>query len=267
MSVRLRDLLLGLRDLHLRNAPVIVHASLKSFGDVEGGADTVVNALARTFDTVVVPTFTYKTMLIPLTGPADNAMTYGSGADANRMAEFFTPKTPSDPLMGIIPETLRKLPRARRSIHPIQSFAGLNADMILTKQTIADPLAPLGDLEARGGWVLLLGVDHTVDTSIHFAEKLAGRKQFVRWALTPKGVVECPGFPGDSAGFQAVAVDIEKFTRRVKVGEAAIQAIPMTMLFKMVIACVKKDPLALLCEREDCERCGEVRRYVGTLLR
>jgi aminoglycoside 3-N-acetyltransferase len=262
MTVRLRDLLLGLRELHLRNSPVIVHSSLKSFGSVEGGADTVVNALARTFDTVVVPTFTYKTMLIPLTGPADNAMTYRSSPDANRMAEFFTPKLPSDSLMGIIPETLRKLPRARRSIHPIQSFAGLNAEKILATQTLSEPLAPLGALEARGGWVLLLGVDHTVDTSIHFAEKLAGRKRFVRWALTPKGVVECPGFPGDSAGFQAIAPDIDKFTRSVKVGDATIQAIPITMLFKAVIARIKKDPLALLCEREDCERCGEIRRWV-----
>ena len=44
MAVRLRDLLLGLRELHLGDAPVIVHSSLKSFGEVEGGAQTVVNA-------------------------------------------------------------------------------------------------------------------------------------------------------------------------------------------------------------------------------
>ena len=37
--MRLRDLLLGLRELHLGNAPVIVHSSLKSFGEVEGGAE------------------------------------------------------------------------------------------------------------------------------------------------------------------------------------------------------------------------------------
>ena len=36
MAVRLRDVLLGLRELHLGNAPVIVHSSLKSFGEVEG---------------------------------------------------------------------------------------------------------------------------------------------------------------------------------------------------------------------------------------
>ena len=202
MAVRLRDLLLGLRELHLGNAPVIVHASLKSFGEVEGGAQTVINALAGVFPVVLVPTFTYKTMLIPLTGPEHNAMTYGSGESRNRMAEFFTPRMPADPLMGIIPETLRSHPNAKRSIHPIQSFAGINAGNLLQAQTMADPLGPLAALEKDGGWALLMGVNHTVNTSIHYAEKLAGRRQFLRWALTPKGVVECPGFPGRFGRFR-----------------------------------------------------------------
>jgi len=260
MAVRLRDLLLGLRELHLGNAPVIVHSSLKSFGEVEGGAQTVVNALAGVFQSVLVPAFTYKTMLTPLTGPAHNAMTYGTGEDQNRMAEFFTPRMPADPLMGIIPETFRSHPHAKRSIHPIQSFAGINAGNLLKAQTIADPLGPLAALEKEGGWVVLIGVNHTVNTSIHYAEKLSGRRQFLRWALTPKGVVECPGFPGDSAGFQAIAPEMEKYTRKVQIGPAGVQAVPLVMLFKVVITLVKKDPLALLCQQENCERCGEIRK-------
>jgi hypothetical protein len=34
------------------------------------------------------------------------------------------------------------------------------------------------------------------------------------------------------------------------------------MLFKVVIARIKKDPLALLCQQDDCERCGEIRQQV-----
>jgi aminoglycoside 3-N-acetyltransferase len=262
MAVRLRDLLLGLRELHLGNAPVIVHSSLKSFGEVEGGAETVVNALLGVFQSVLVPTFTYKTMLTPLTGPEHNAITYGSGENQNRMAEFYTPRMPADPLMGIIPETLRTHAGAERSIHPIQSFAGINAINLVKAQTMENPLGPLGALEKEGGWVVLMGVDHTVNTSIHYAEKLAGRKQFLRWALTPKGVLECPGFPGDSAGFQAIAADIEKFTRKVQIGAANVQAVPLAMIFKVVITRIKKDPLALLCQQADCERCGEIRKQV-----
>jgi len=262
MAVRLRDLLLGLRDLRLGNAPVIVHSSLKSFGEVEGGPQTVVNALSGVFPVVLVPTFTYKTMLIPQTGPEHNAMSYGSGESRNRMAEFFTPRMPADPLMGIIPETVRSLPNAKRSIHPIQSFAGINADGLLKAQTMADPLGPLAALEKDGGWVVLMGVNHTVNTSIHYAEKLAGRRQFLRWALTLKGVLECPGFPGDSAGFEAIAPDLEKYTRKVQIGPAGVQAVPLAMLFKVVIARIKKDLLALLCQQDDCERCGEIRQQV-----
>jgi aminoglycoside 3-N-acetyltransferase len=260
MTVRLRDVLLGLRDLHLENAPVIVHSSLKSFGQVEGGAKTVVSALATAFTSMVVPTFTYRTMVTPLTGPINNAIMYGSGENQNRMAEFFTPRMPADPLMGIIPETVRKHPSACRSNHPIQSFTGINAGIFLKAQWKDDPLGPIGKLEKQGGWVVLMGVDHTVNTSIHYAEKLAGRRQFIRWALTPKGVVECPNFPGCSAGFQALADELDKFTRRVQIGQSNVQAVPLSMLFKVVIARIKKDPLALLCKQGDCERCGETRR-------
>jgi aminoglycoside 3-N-acetyltransferase len=262
MTIRLRDLLFGLRELHLADAPVIVHSSLKSFGQVEGGAGTVVNALVGALNRVIVPTFTYKTMVTPLTGPENNGITYGSQADLNQMAEFFTQRLPADPLMGVIPEMFRRHPRALRSSHPIQSFAGINAEKFITSQTIADPLAPLGQLEQADGWVVLIGVDHTVNTSIHYAEKLAGRRQFVRWALTPKGVVECPGFPGCSAGFQAVAPEMEKFTRKVQIGGALVQAVPLKMLFKIVVGQIKRDPLALLCQQQDCERCGEIRKQV-----
>ncbi len=260
MTLRLRELLLGLRDLNLAKAPVIVHSSLGSFGQVEDGAETVVNALTGVFETLLVPTYTYKTMIVPMVGPPDNAMTYGTQQDLNRMADFFTPKMPADPLMGVIAETLRRHPRARRSTHPIQSFAGINAEELIASQTLGDHFTPLARLEKLGGWVLLLGVDHTVNSSIHYAEKLAGRKQFTRWALTPGGVVECPGFPGCSAGFQELAPEVEKFSRQVQIGSALVQALPLTMLFKLVMGRIKKDPLALLCRQEDCERCSQVRK-------
>jgi aminoglycoside 3-N-acetyltransferase len=258
-TIRLRDVLLGLRDLHLGNTTVIVHSSLKSFGLVEGGAQTLVNALAVVFPSVLVPVFTYRTMLTPLNGPENNAIVYGSGKSQNETAAFFTPRLPADPLMGVIAEALRNHVRASRSSHPILSFAGLNAGKLLEAQSLEDPLAPLGLLERQGGWVLLLGVDHTVNTSIHYAEKLAGRRQFVRWALTPKGVVECQGFPGCSAGFQALAREMDRFSRKVQIGEAKVQAFPLSMLFRAVIARIKKDPLALLCQQEDCERCNAIR--------
>jgi aminoglycoside 3-N-acetyltransferase len=262
MTIHLFDILLGLKELKLGKSPVVIHSSLSSLGEVEGGAQTVVNACREAFPTLIVPTFTYKTMVIPLTGPPRNGIKYGSGTDLNRMAEIYTPEMPADPLMGIIAETVRLQPEAERSSHPILSFAGIHAGEILKSQTMEDPLEPLNVLQESNGWVVLLGVNHTVNSSIHYAEKLAGRRSFIRWALTTCGVVECPGFPGDSSGFEAIAPDLEFTTRRVKIGHTLIQAVPLSVLFTSVISRIKKDPLALLCRQEDCPRCWDIRELV-----
>ncbi len=187
---------------------------------------------------------------------------YGSYADSNRMAEFFRPEMPADRLMGVVTEALRRHPGARRSHHPILSFAGMNADRYLDCQTLAGPLEPVRALVEAQGWVLLLGVDHTVDTCIHFAERLAGRRQFLRWALTPDGVVECPGFPGCSDGFNALAPRLATITRQAIIGQALVQAAPLVELSAAARAAVEADPLALLCDRPFCERCSAVRKLV-----
>lgn len=255
-----RDLYTALHKLDLDRArPVIAHGSLSSFGEVNGGADTVLGALLSVSNSVIMPTFTYKTMLIPEVGPENNAMQYGSGKDLNRMVEFFTLDMPVDPLMGAIPEALRHHPKAKRSMHPILSFGGINADQALEQQTLNEPLAPIHALREKEGWVILYGVDHTVNTSIHIAERLAKRKQFVRWALMPDGVIECPGFPGCSNGFNAITPSLDQGTRHVQVGLSLVQAIPLSLLVETVLAMIQRNPLALLCEYPDCESCIAVR--------
>lgn len=246
--------------LGLARRPVIAHASLKEFGHIQGGADTVVRALVESTAGVLMPTFTYKTMITPEVGPANNALEYGKDLDQNRLAEpYDSDNMPADPLMGMLPEALRHYPGARRTFHPILSFTGVRADAALDVQTLLNPLAPIGALADQDGWVILLGVDHTVNTSIHYAEKLAGRRQFVRWGLTRERIVECPGFPGDSQGFEAIAPHLERDTRKVQMGGALIRAIPLKSLFEVVISLIRKDSLALLCDRADCERCSELR--------
>jgi aminoglycoside 3-N-acetyltransferase len=175
------------------------------------------------------------------------------------MAEAFRPDMPADKMMGILAETLRKHPKAKRSSHPIQSFAGIGANAIINSQTIFDPFAPIRRLAESDGWVLLLGVDHTVNTSIHYAEKAGGRMQFIRWALLPDRVVECSDFPGDSEGFNAIAPFVEKYTRRVNIGDALVQAVHLNSLIRVVVDQLRENSLALLCGRKDCERCNAVR--------
>jgi aminoglycoside 3-N-acetyltransferase len=253
------ELLAAFQSLGLQDKPVIAHASLKPFGFTEGGAEVVRDAMLASFASVIMPTFTYKTEIIPDVGPPNNGITYGSGRHTNHLAEHFHPDMRADSLMGILPETLRNHPSATRTAHPILSFAGVNADLTLFTQTLYEPLAPIGALAEQDGWVVLINVDHTVNTSIHYAEKLAGRKQFIRWALAAERVVECPNYPGDSTGFQAIEPSLSLDTRHVPFGAGFIQAVPLQRLFEVVQQSIKKDPLALLCERLDCERCNAVR--------
>ena len=257
-----RDLSSAFRNLNLESRPAIAHASLSAFGEVQGGADTVLGALLSVTDTLVMPTFTYKTMIIPAEGPPDNGITYGSAEDANRLAQFFDRDLPADRSMGVMAEALRQHPRARRSTHPIYSFAGINAEQALAAQTLENPFGPIEVLTEADGWVLLLGVGQTANTSIHYAEQLAGRRQFIRWALTYQGVTACPRWPGCSGGFEQISPHLEWFTRQVPVGETQVQAIPLKSLVDIVWELINDDPQALLCDRPDCERCNAIRQSV-----
>ena len=137
--------------LGLIDKPVIAHASLKPFGYVQNGADAVVNAMLASFKSVMMPTFTYRTMITPKVGPPNNGITYGAEEDLNKMAQPFIPSMPADKMMGIVPEALRNQPSATRTSHPILSFVGINAEEFLNTQTLFEPLAPIGALaEAEG---------------------------------------------------------------------------------------------------------------------
>lgn len=261
--VSFRELMNVFRELGLdRSRPVIVHASLSSIGEVRGGAESLLGAMLPVTKGIMAPAFTYKTMIIPEVGPENNAISYGSGKATNHLAEFFRPDMPADTLMGVFAETLRKHPNARRSIHPILSFSGVGMEEALEAQTMEDPLAPIRVLTEQEGLVLLIGVDNTVNTSIHYAERLAGRKQFIRWALSPQGVRQCPGFPGCSDGFEQAAPHIQAITRTAKLGDATVRAIPLIPMIRTLTELIKKQPQALLCHKAD-ERCEAVRHSLN----
>jgi aminoglycoside 3-N-acetyltransferase len=156
-------------------------------------------------------------------------------------------------------------PKAKRSAHPLLSFSavGQGAVQVLKAQSLAEPFGPIARLAEDGGEVLLLGVTHTADIAIHYAEYRAGRKQFIRWALTAAGVVECVGFPGCSAGFDAVASRLRAATQIKQIGEACAQCIPLQDLLQAVTDLLCADPLALLCHDPACPRCSAVRAVVS----
>ena len=143
---------------------VLVHSSLRSLGWVEGGAPTAIDALLEAVSpggTVLVPTLT------------------GTIQDGPEHPPVFDPRT-TPCWTGAIPETFRRLPSARRSCHPTHSVAAIGPAtdrLIAGHEYCATPCAadsPYGRLADAGGFILLLGVTHDCNTSLHMVEELAG---------------------------------------------------------------------------------------------
>jgi aminoglycoside 3-N-acetyltransferase len=243
--------------------PLIVHASMSAFGPIKGGAETILGSIFTVSDQILFPAFTYKTMITPEVGPDMNGIKYGSGKSSNAMAEFFHQNMPVDPLIGEVAEKFRWMPEVKRSAHPILSFCGRNLDAAIELQSMEDPLHPIQMISEMDGWVLLLGVDHTCNTSLHLAEKMASRRQFIRWALTETGVVECPSFPGCSDGFNQIKPVIQDISRQVALGNGWVEAVPIRFMVEIARSMMVSNPQALLCSRKDCPRCNTIRNDWG----
>lgn len=86
--------------------------------------------------------------------------------------------TPSAPSLGVVADTFWRLPGVLRSDH----FFAFAAAGPMAARIVADPLplpphrpeSPVGRVHELNGQVLLLGVGHDADTTLHLAELLAG---------------------------------------------------------------------------------------------
>lgn len=166
-----------LRDLGVEAGDILlVHASLRALGWVCGGPQAVVEALrtvVTTDGTLVVPTHTTQ-----YTDPADWTEPPVPDSWLESIRESRPPYRPAvTPTrgMGAIAECFRTYPDAIRSRHPTYSFAawGADADSIVGEHEYDFGLgegSPLARLYERDGAVLLLGVGHEANTSLHLAE-------------------------------------------------------------------------------------------------
>ena len=156
------DLVEGFRASGLATASIVlVHSALRTLGRVEGGAETVRDALLDVLGpngTLVAPTFTFVHEVEPQPPLIDPAQDRSE--------------------MGAITEAVRRHPTARRTAAYRHSFAAIGA----AADTIADvnpALAPFDLGSAFGAMlrldaqVMLLGVPYSRSTSHHFAEWVA----------------------------------------------------------------------------------------------
>lgn len=141
-----------------RTGTLLVHSSFKSIGEVDGGAETVLDVLSDYMKEglLVLPTHTW------------------SYIDAQN-PRFSVMESPS--CIGILPELFRRRPGVIRSWHPTHSVAALGAEA--ASFTAGDerwdtPCARgsvYGKLLDREAQIMLLGVDLRRNTFIHGIEE------------------------------------------------------------------------------------------------
>lgn len=169
---------------------LLVHSSLSALGWVAGGPVAVVLALEQVLGregTLVMPTHTTG-----LTEPSlwrNPAVPEAWWEVIRRETPAFDPTISPTRKMGAIVECFRTQPGTIRSTHPHVSFAarGPNAALITAQHSLQAGLgegSPLARIYDLAGHVLLLGVGHGNNTSLHLAEY---RASYPSRALTQQG--------------------------------------------------------------------------------
>ncbi len=146
---------------------LLVHSALRKLGPVDGGADTVIDALLDVLGpegTLVLPTHTWKVV--------------NAGQPV-----FHQTLTPSN--VGALTNVFRQRPGVLRSLHPTHSLAavGPRAAALLEghacDKTPCPADGPYGRLRDWGGKILMLGVGLQACTFFHGCEEWAG----MSWAF------------------------------------------------------------------------------------
>ncbi len=154
------QLKLQLQEMGIRSTDALmVHSSMKAIGPVEGGADTVIDALMEYLSEglLMMPTHTWKQM-----GPEH---------------PVFDPATEPG-CVGILPNIFKDRPGVVRSLHPTHSIAAYGpkaAEYVKGEENATTPCPPegcWGRLLQEKAKILLVGVTHARNTFIHSVEEM-----------------------------------------------------------------------------------------------
>ena len=231
---------------------MLVHSSLSSFGHVERGADAVIDAVIEAVSpggTVLFPTLTGSEALSSENPPVFDVL-----------------NTPC--WTGSIPETARKRPGFIRSCHPTHSACafGEKAEWLTEGHQFSPTPCGIGSpydkLVQSSGFILLIGVTHNSNTTMHYIEEIAE----VPWHMQPGTALSTIKYA--DGRIAQVPVTLHKYgTRRDfnrlepemlakgvqvngKIGESTIRLVKAREMVELVLGRVREDPRILLPAEE-----------------
>ena len=243
-----------LRALGVRPGGVLlVHTAFTEVRPVEGGPLGLIEALRAALGpggTLVMPAMTDgETVFDPVATPTHD--------------------------MGITAELFRRQPGVLRSTHPAGSFAaaGPLAERICAPQPLSPPHgpdSPVGRVHDLDGQVLLLGVEHSEDTTLHLAEAIAR----VPYSVSHPCVVEQGGAARpvmiaepDHCCVRFRLADDWLRSRRLQgegpVGAGHARLCRSRDIVAVAVEHLARDPLVFLCApAAGCEECDLARASV-----
>jgi len=248
-----------LRALGVRPGSVLlVHTSYRAVRPIEGGPPALIEVLRSAVGGD-------GTLVMPSWGDNDDA-------------PFEPAISRAAPDLGVTADTFWRLPGVRRSAHPF-AFA---ASGPMAAAVTADPLtfpphgeeSPVGRVHQLDGDVLLLGVGHDANTTIHLAEVLAGVPYGVPKHCTAlrEGRPVLLEFLENDHCCQRFALADEwlrarKLQREGPVGHGRARLLRSRDVVAVVCEKLRREPLVFLHSPDvGCAECDEARRSTAGLM-
>ena len=233
-----------------------MHSSLSEIGWTVGGPVSVIQALMEMLTssgTLIMPTFSSGN-----TDPTE----WENPPVPERWWDLIKDEMPAyqpdiapTREMGVVVETFRKWPNVIRSDHPSFSFAawGKHAKFIIKYHKLTSGLgehSPIARVYDLDGKILLIGVNHYNNTSLHLAEYRSkfSSKKYIKHGSAMKikkerRWVEYEDLDHNSDDFERLGIDFESETNYIigKVGIAEARLISQREIVDFAIEWFKKN--------------------------
>lgn len=260
------DILKAIETLGLENSDICIHASLKSFKEhFESGISTITSAFLEKNCTIMMPVFSYDFIQKPIpaympkrNGITDYSVLLNANYNENKIFSCSS-KELSEKDMGALSKFILNDSHSIRGNHPLNSFAALgnHASELVSSQTPTDVYAPFNALKMSDSYLLLMGTDLCSATLLHYAEQLAGRVPFIRWAKNPAGKTIPVSVGSCSLGFNNLYPHVKHLETRITIGQSVWCCYPVKAFLEAATAAIRHDPFITHCPNPNCERCSD----------